>query len=229
VMARACRRDAGFLSDDGKRFGRLNGARRENLEILRPMGSRKGIKAKRHRSRGCWTCGNEAHKAAACPSRPDIEGRRQKKSWDGEAVSKAEQAEAGRPEPKTIGDVLEDLAGMLSSSAGKGMLSVSVPQALVPKFQLLMKLAQLRKQGVDVLKFFAGDQTIQNQDLAEQVVGSEVCNEPEGNMQGEDSELTEEAALTTVPEDGDANESDFPGASSQPQGERGVESWVWWC
>ena len=63
-----------------------------------------------------------------------IEGRRQEKSWDEEAVSNAEQAEAGRPEPETMGDVFEYLAGMLSSNAGKGVLSVSVPQLLVPKF-----------------------------------------------------------------------------------------------
>ena len=110
--------DAGFLPKDSERFGRLNGARRENPVILRLMGSRKGMKAKRHRTRGCWTCGNEAHKASVCSRGPDIKGRRRNKSWDGEAVSKDDQTEARRPETETIGDLLEDLAGMLSSNAG---------------------------------------------------------------------------------------------------------------
>ena len=74
-----------------------------------------------------------------------------------------------------------------------------------------MKLAQLRKQGIDVAKLFAGDyqstRTVEH-DFA--VRDAEVCNEPKGSTLGEDSvqQPTEEAAVKAVLEGGDAGDSD---------------------
>lgn len=45
----------------------------------------------------------------------------------------------------------------MKTSKGKGMLSVSVPEAVMPQFQIWIKLAQLRKQGADVAKISWGE------------------------------------------------------------------------
>ena len=49
-----------------------------------------------------------------------------------------------------IASILQEMAELMKTSNGQGMLEVSVPKALMPKFLLLMRLADLRKQGVDV-------------------------------------------------------------------------------
>lgn len=59
---------------------------------------------------------------------------------------------------------------MITTGKGAGMLSVSVSKAGMPQFQLLIKLSQLRRQGVSVAKPLAGDleSTCQNEDFGEQ-------------------------------------------------------------
>lgn len=119
---------------------------------------------------------------------------------------------------------------MMTTSNSEGMLSVSVPQLVMPQFQLLMKLAQLRRQSVDVAKILAGylEKTIQNQDFAEQVEGAQACNEPEGDNQGEDSvaQPTEEATVTTFPGVKDADDSDLQELSANLKVKAELRFWA---
>lgn len=78
--------------------------------------------------------------AAECQSRPDIVGRRQNGSWDGNVIPKAEQVETVRAEPEDgLGSVLEELANMSKTSNSKDMLSVKISTKLLPQFQLLVE------------------------------------------------------------------------------------------
>lgn len=56
------------------------------------------------------------------------------------------------------------------------MLSVSVPAAVMPQFQLLMELAQLGKHDADVAKILADnlESTIQNHDVSEKEMSREL-------------------------------------------------------
>lgn len=57
---------------------------------------------------------------------------------------------------KRLNEVSEDMKRMLRSGNQQGMFSVSVPEAVMPQFQLLVKIAQLRTQGENVAKPLAG-------------------------------------------------------------------------
>lgn len=52
---------------------------------------------------------------------------------------------------------MKQMANVLKTSNGNAILSIQEPEALVPQFQLLVKLAQLRKQSGDIAKLFAAD------------------------------------------------------------------------
>lgn len=62
-------------------------------------------------------------------------------------MKKIERVES---QEKRFGSILKQMAEMMKTRMGQGMLSVSIPEALMPQFQLLLKLAQLTKQDLDV-------------------------------------------------------------------------------
>lgn len=55
------------------------------------------------------------------------------------------------PQEKAIESILDEMADMMKTSKGGRKLSVSEPEAVIPQFQLPMKLAQFRKYGVQYI------------------------------------------------------------------------------
>lgn len=89
-------------------------------------------------------------------------GRRQNESWDGDAIPKAEQVETVGE--NVIGNILKEMDEMGKTNKGDGMFSVSIPEAVLPQFQMLMELVRLRKQFVDVGNHLAGNRENTGQD-----------------------------------------------------------------
>lgn len=91
-------------------------------------------------------CGGSDHLAAECSIRHYVLGKRCDEVWN---VVDVQNVKMAQHQENVIGSILEEMASMLKTSNIEGMFSVSLPAAVIPQFQQLMKVARLRKQGVD--------------------------------------------------------------------------------
>lgn len=53
-------------------------------------------------------------------------------------------------EERGIGSILKEIAETMQTIEGEDSLPVGISEAVGPQFQMLMELARLKKQGVDV-------------------------------------------------------------------------------